>query len=662
MIKVTEKKREAFAQLEIFTVEDLLKHYPLRYEIIDEKPFELWKKGEKLVFGGILISPAKVLRFGRNRSMTRFTVLYDEEEIECTIFNRPWSNMFVMDKPITLFGVYQGNHKFTCSQFNTTPIEQQKGIHPVYAGNEAITQKEWKKYIDRAIQVGLSQMKDLVPIKYREKYKLSSHRKAIHDVHQPADMETVKQAVRTLKYEEFLMFSLSMTMLKRFNQQDGKNAKIFDEEQVWQLKNSLSFDLTHDQEKAIEDIIKDLKSDHIMMRLIQGDVGSGKTMVAGFAAYACCCSHKQVALLAPTQILAKQHYKNLVDLFKDTELSISCYLGNLKGKEKVKILDDLKANRIDILIGTHALFQEDVQFYDLGLVIADEQHRFGVAQRRKLLSKGEKVDFLLMSATPIPRTLATSLFGDLDVSTIMTLPKGRVAVTTQFIKSRSMKPILQEVLRLIDEGNQCYVVCPSIESNPEYRLQGVEDIYKGMDKILGQRYHIGLLHGRMNSEEKEKVMEDFLNKKIDILVCTTVIEVGVDVKDANIMVIYDAHRFGMSQIHQLRGRVGRGQKAGYCYLLSDTNDEASTKRLETLQQCGDGFEIAYQDLLLRGPGDMLGTRQSGIPGFILGDCIQDHQILDITRKDAQEIVEHLDEEIDLKNDLNEQVGLLQYLD
>ena len=330
-------------------------------------------------------------------------------------------------------------------------------------------------------------------------------------------------------------------------------------------------------------------------------------------------------------------------MFADYDIVVEVLYSSLKPAKKKEILQRLKNHEIDILIGTHALFQDDVEYHDLGLVIADEQHRFGVSQRKKMLEKGEKVDFLLMSATPIPRTLAISLYGDMDVSTIGMLPKGRASVTTKLITSRSMGPILEEVLEKADDGNQCYVVCPAIEKNEEMDIRNVIDIYEGMKASLGKRYHIGILHGKMSTQEKDDVMNRFLQKEIDFLVSTTVIEVGVDVKDANIMVIYDAHRFGLSQIHQLRGRVGRGNRPGYCYLLSNTKDPDSLKRLKICEQTRDGFEIARADLQIRGPGDILGTRQSGVPGFILGDIVQDANILEVARNDAIEILNHLDE-------------------
>lgn len=408
--------------------------------------------------------------------------------------------------------------------------------------------------------------------------------------------------------------------------------------------------------------MRDLASEKVMYRMLQGDVGCGKTLVAAFGMYACILSHKQAALMAPTEILAKQHAKSLKALFQDFDVNVEVLYSSLKNSEKALVYERLANNEIDIIVGTHALFQEDVKFYDLGMVVADEQHRFGVGQRRKLIEKGDKVDFLLMSATPIPRTLALSLYGDMDVSTIQELPKGRMPIQTTLVKSASMGPVLNDILTLIDEGNQCYVVCPAIEKNEETNVKNVTEIYEGMKASLGKKYTIALLHGKMNAQEKDEVMDAFQHQSIQILVSTTVIEVGVDVPSANIMVIYDAHRFGLSQIHQLRGRVGRGKVQGYCYLLSSTKEEDSLRRLKILEQIRDGFEISRADLAMRGPGDILGTRQSGVPGFILGDVIQDANILEVAREDAAHVLQQLERYPEIKQYLDQAVPSGSYLD
>ena len=643
-LRITDKKVEVLHTMGLERVQDLLTYYPFRYEVIEEKPKEEWQKNERITLEGIIITPARVIRLKQKMSMTTFSILYDEEEFKITLFNRPWTKMFPVGKKITIFGKYEGGQRITALQYNFQALHEQLGILPVYPIKDGISQKDIYKYIKKAWDTEKGDIEEFIPEGLRQKYRLIPKKQAIHDIHFPNSMKDVTQSLRHLKYEEFLRFQLSMQAIKQQEQMVALgHAKLFEVEDVWELQKTLSFTLTDDQKMVIEDILHDLSQEKVMYRMVQGDVGCGKTLVAAFGMYACVLSHHQAAFLAPTEILAKQHAQNLKQLLKDFGIVVEVLYASLKPKEKKEILKKLNDNEIDIIVGTHALFQEDVSFHSLGMVVADEQHRFGVFQRRKMLAKGDKVDFLFMSATPIPRTLAISLYGDMEVSTIKSLPQGRKPITTKLIQSRSMAPILEEVLERIEEGNQCYVVCPAIEKNEDYDLRNTQEIYQGMQQTLGKKYRIGLLHGKMSAQEKDETMQLFVQQELDILVSTTVIEVGVDVKTANIMIIYDAHRFGLSQIHQLRGRVGRGEMAGYCYLLSDTKDEDSLKRLKVCEKTNDGFEIAKYDLQLRGPGDMLGTRQSGVPSFILGDVVQDVNILEVAREDAQHILQNIED-------------------
>lgn len=664
-LRISDKKIEILNNMNIFQAEDLLTYYPFRYEVSEFIPRKDWQKDMKICMEAMIITHAKVIRFRGKQSITRFKVVFEEEEFDVSIFNRPWVSAFEVGKTISIFGKYEGGSRITAMTYNFKPLKEQLGIFPVYNIREGITQKDIIKYIEKAWNALQDQVEDFLPKDILEKYRLIPKKQALYFIHHPGKSEALRQSLRHLKYEEFFKFQLAMQAIKSQEKEVVKGCeKHFDVEDVMELKNSLTFSLTDDQEKVIEEILEDLASEKVMYRMVQGDVGCGKTLVAAFGLYACVLSHKQAAFLAPTEILAKQHYKNLLETFKDVDVQIDVLYSSLKPADKKDVLQRLKNNETDILVGTHALFQDDVDFHDLGMVVADEQHRFGVSQRRKMLEKGDKVDFLFMSATPIPRTLAISLYGDMDVSTIQHLPKGRMPITTKLVKSRSMGPILEEVLEKIDEGNQCYVVCPAIEKNEDYDIKNVNDIYDGMKKTIGRMYSIGLLHGKMNTQEKDAVMQDFVDGKIQILISTTVIEVGVDVKNANIMVIYDANRFGLSQIHQLRGRVGRGQKPGYCYLLSNTSDPDTMKRLKICEKTSDGFEIAREDLKLRGPGDILGTRQSGVPGFILGDVIQDANILEVARDDAAYVLKHMEEDryASLKSYINDTLSSGTYLD
>ncbi len=662
-LRISEKKQAILENLNIHCVQDLLTYYPFRYESIEALPYAQWEKQAKVAVEGTIITRAHVIRLGGKRSMTKFKIMNDDGEFDISLFNRPWISQFKMNEKITVIGKYEGKNRITAAQYNFNPLCEQLGMKPVYTVKEGITQRDITKYIEKAWQAVGNTVINFIPDEYIQKYRLISRKEALYFIHHPIDHESVKQALRHLKYEEFFKFQLIMQAMK---EQEAVvihgHAKQFALEDVWELKHSLAFSLTDGQISAIEDILHDLMSDKVMYRMLQGDVGCGKTLVAAFGMYGCILAHKQAALMAPTEILAKQHANSLRNLFRDFDVQVEVLYSSLKAADKNALLTRLANNEIDILVGTHALFQEDVKFYDLGMVVADEQHRFGVEQRRRLIEKGDKVDFLLMSATPIPRTLALSLYGDMDVSTIQELPKGRMPITTKLVRSASMAPVLSDILRLIDEGNQCYVVCPAIEKNEETNVKNVTDIYNGMQASLGKKYTVGLLHGKMNTQEKDDVMSAFQSQQLQILVSTTVIEVGVDVPSANIMVIYDAHRFGLSQIHQLRGRVGRGNQKGLCYLLSTTKDEDSLKRLRILEKSNDGFEIARCDLALRGPGDILGTRQSGVPGFILGDVVQDANILEVARDDAAYVWKHQEAYPWIQAYAAEQLSKAAYLD
>ena len=644
-LRISQNRIDLLESLQIHCAEDLLTYYPFRYEVVEAKPRGEWEKEDKIACEGIILNRARVLRLKGKLSVTRFKVLIEDEEFDVSLFNRPWVSTFVPGKTISLFGKYDGGNKLTATTYNFHPLVEQLGIHPVYNVKEGLSQTDMRRYIDKAWSALENDIQDFVPASLRQKYRLITRKQALYYIHHPNQKDAVKQSLRHLKYEEFLKFQLTMQAIKAQEKTVVSGCeKRFDIEEVYDLKKALPFALTLDQETTIQAILDDLKSEKIMYRMVQGDVGCGKTMVAAFAMYACVLAHKQAAFLAPTEILAKQHAKNLQSIFKDFDIRVDVLYSSLKTQQKEDVLTRLENNEIDILVGTHALFQDRVNFFDLGLVVADEQHRFGVTQRKRMLEKGDKVDFLLMSATPIPRTLAISLFGDMDVSTIQTLPQGRQPVTTKLIHSRSMSSILDFVLEKIDEGNQCYVVCPAIEKNEDFDMRNVMDIYQGMQASLGKRYAVGLLHGKMDAAAKDDVMQQFVEGKIDILVSTTVIEVGVDVGKANLMIIYDAHRFGLSQIHQLRGRIGRKDQPGYCFLLSNTKDPDSLKRLKVCEKTRDGFEISRYDLALRGPGDILGTRQSGVPGFILGDVIQDANILEVAREDASNILKHIEDQ------------------
>lgn len=629
-MKITSRRLGLLVKMGIQTVEDLLKYYPLRYETRCIKEFSQWQEKENVIFSGLICAPARVIRLGKNRTMTKFKVMSWNEELNVTLFNRPWTNQLVFGKTIVIQGIYQGNYNVTATNYSFKPIEEQLGIQPIYALTDGLKQSDMQAILKQALQY-VHIMPQRVPQRYMDAYHLLDINQAYQWIHFPKDENHLKQAVRTLKYEEFLCFQLVMQTMHV--KKEIKEPKKIDVSKIYEWIDNLPFELTKDQKQSIDSVLYDLKSDSIMFRLVQGDVGCGKSVVAFASMYANQQANYQSALLAPTEILARQHVENMHKLGLDATL----YVSSLSSKEKKEILTGLNDGTIQNVVGTHALFQEGVTFHKLGLVIADEQQRFGVKQRKALLEKGRNVDFLMMSATPIPRTYAHFLYGDMDISSIHTMPKGRKPVETKYFKTSSMKPCLKQVLDFIEEGRQCYVVCPAIEENDEYKMRNVVEIYEGMTKTL-KDVRIGLLHGKMSSSQKEEVMTKFQNHELDILVSTTVIEVGIDVKNATVMVIYDAHRFGLSTLHQLRGRVARGEKQGYCFLLSPSSDVQAIERLKKLEELKDGFEISEYDLHMRGPGDILGIRQSGVPALVFGDFEKDKAMMETCIHDAREIL------------------------
>lgn len=631
-IKLTSRRIELLNKMGIENVEDLLRTYPMRYEEIYASAFEDWKPNDAIAFEGIICTPARVIRMPNNQSRTIFSVYAQGQELEVTLFNRPWGGQFKFESPITIFGMYMGKNKVTASSYNFKPLKEQEGLRPVYQVTKNLKQTEMRTIMEKALPfAGI--VSDPVPEDLRKKYRLLDKSKALYAIHQPKNEKMLHAALRSLKYEEFLCFQCAL----QATQTSGlpKESKVFDRSLIQKKIDGLPYPLTADQSKALSDILDDMESDTQMFRMVQGDVGCGKTIVAALSLYACLLSGKQAALLAPTEILARQHLANLEKLGMEARLLTS----SLPKKEIRSVKDELKNGTLPIVVGTHSLFQESVEFDNLGLVIADEQQRFGVRQRRALIDKGLQTDFLMMSATPIPRTYAHFLFGDIAMSSIKTMPPGRKPVLTHFVSGTSMGPILPEILRGVQEGRQVYVVCPAVEDNPEVDMISAEQIYAGMDRILGGRISIGLLHGKMKAGQKEEVMQAFARGEIQILVATTVVEVGIDVPNATLMVIYDAHRFGLSTLHQLRGRAARGSVQGECYLLSATKDPLAKKRLKSLETMLDGFEISSFDLSSRGPGDLLGTRQSGLPAFILGDFEKDPAIMETALQDAKMILE-----------------------
>lgn len=636
LLKTTSRRLEILASMNITTLEDLIYQYPYRYEVIEEKyPTD---EDEHLIIEATVISPVKIFFKGK---MSRMSFEVEDkylQHFQVSIFNRHFLRQHLkLGTTITIIGKCV-NHRITASDIKIKPLQDISGIYPVYSLKEGITQKSFRQYVKKALSLLNHEFDDFIPEKYRIQHHLIRKESALYCIHFPENKKDVQEALKYLKYEEFLKFQLTMQLMKQQRTQEMGIAKDFDVTQLQSLILSLPFALTKDQQTAIKEIVEDLKSPQMMYRFLQGDVGSGKTVVSSVALYANYLAGYQGALMAPTEILATQHYQTLSRFFENTDVRIELLTGSLSLKEKERVYQAIQSGKADIVVGTHALFQKKVVYHNLGFVITDEQHRFGVMQRKALKNKGQQVDFLIMSATPIPRTLAISMYGDMDVSTIKTMPQGRLPVKTQYIHSSSMKPILKYLKSYLAQGGQCYVICPLVEDSENLEAKSASQIAEAMQKYFQTQYNVGLLHGQMKEDEKEKVMNGFLNNTIQILVSTTVVEVGVDVKNANMMVIYNAERFGMSQLHQLRGRIGRGQEQAYCYLMSSSSSKEAVERLKYLEKSHDGFEISLYDLKLRGPGEVLGQRQSGLPTFLVADIMKDFPILSIARKDADEII------------------------
>ena len=640
-LKLTSKRVQILHELGLYTTDDLLMYYPYRYEVITTSAFSDWKIKDKVWFEGEVVQLPRSWRKGRLVTTT-FQVRFQEQILTVTIFNRPWAKSLNLNQILTIQGVYQGNCKVTAMSYDTKSLVEHAPITPIYSIKDGIRQKTLQTIIHSVLNQLHDEIIDDIPEEFRQAYRLLPLKLAYRCIHIPSSMNEVQAAVRTLKYAEFLRF---FTAIQLMRSTEGiritKKPKIFSSKKIQQAIQSLSFEMTADQRDTLEKILYDMGSTHSMYRLVQGDVGCGKTVVATLALYAAFLSGYQAAMLAPTEILARQHYQSVNEVLAPFGVKTEVLYSALSSAKKNEILQDVASGKIDILIGTHSMIQDSVTFHKLGLTIADEQQRFGVAQRKALKQKGEQVDFLLMSATPIPRTLAASLFGDMDVSTIETMPAGRITPITTLIKENSFRTVLEDVKRLLISGRQLYVICAAVDENEEYHARNVYDTMESIQKLFPQ-YKVACLHGRMSTDEKQAIMQAFHDNDIQILVSTTVVEVGVNVVNATGMIIYDADRFGLSQLHQLRGRIQRGSEQGYCWLLTASQDERVLQRLEVLVKSNNGFEISYEDLRLRGPGDILGTRQSGVPDFILGNIVEDTAMINQARKDALKVMESAD--------------------
>ena len=533
---------------------------------------------------------------------------------------------------ITIIGKYDKIHnQITATEIKMETIGDKTIIEPVYHLTYGLSKKVLQKYINISLQD--FETIEYVPNYLKEKYNLINKKEAIKIVHNPNSIENLTKALQYLKYEELLVFMIKMNYLKTNKQFKIGLKRNIEYEEVNKFINNLPFKLTPDQLKAVNEIYEDLNSPRRMNRLLQGDVGSGKTLVAIIAIYINYLSGYQSALMVPTEILARQHYETIKKLFEKYNINICLITSKIKAKEKKEYYKGLEEGTISVAIGTHALISEKLKYHNLGLVITDEQHRFGVNQRSELKNKGITPDTLYMSATPIPRTYALTIYGDMDISSIKTMPNGRKQIITKLKKETEIKDVLYMMLDELKKNHQIYVIAPLIDESEKMDLENVNALYEKMNKAFGKLYNIGLLHGKMSNEEKEEVMNSFKENKTQILVSTTVIEVGIDVKNATMMVIFDAFRFGLSALHQLRGRVGRNELQSYCILISNYEKE----RLKIMEEVSDGFKISEEDFRLRGSGDLFGYRQSGDMSFELCDVRKDYNLLVKAKEDALEL-------------------------
>ena len=631
------KSAEKYKKLGIETVEDLLLYFPFRYEDFKSKNVLDLEDGEKAVVSGLVATPANVQYYGYKRNRLRFTIKQGELVLAVSFFNQPYlADKIELGQTVAVFGKWDKAKGALTGMKLLAQVEDD--LQPVYRLSQGVSQSALVKVIKTAFEAGLDQLlEENLPQILMDKYHLLSRRQAVRAMHFPKDLEEYKQALRRVKFEELLFFQLQLQVLKEENRSVGQGIVLdWDEKKLKALQASLPFALTEAQERSLSEILADMRSPYHMNRLLQGDVGSGKTVVAGLAMYAAVTAGKQAALMVPTEILAEQHLQSLTSLFSN--LRILLLTGSLKAAERRERLDLIKSGQVDLVVGTHALIQEGVHFHDLGLVIIDEQHRFGVAQRRILREKGQNPDVLMMTATPIPRTLAITAFGDMDVSIIDQMPAGRKEIITRWVKHQQLNLVFDWLVKEIQKGSQAYVISPLIEESEALDLKNAIALEEELIAYFGDRARIFLLHGKMKGEEKEAIMQAFKQGEIDLLVSTTVIEVGVNVPNATVMIIMDADRFGLSQLHQLRGRVGRGDKQSYAVLVANPKTESGKRRMKIMTETTNGFVLAEEDLKLRGSGEIFGTRQSGIPEFQVANLIEDYPILEEARKVAVQVV------------------------
>lgn len=634
---VGEKRAKLFNSLGIFCVDSLIHFYPRKYEDWSaSKSLEAVKSGETVSIKATLITPVKEAMIRRGLTLFKCKFSDGENVISVTIFNNKY-----LAKSLRIYEDYYLYGKIEKSllnfSMNSPKIEKAENIlaiQPVYPAKEKLTSRSISKIMKTALDE-LGEIEETLDDEIMQKYSLISLDKAIKNIHFPNSADDYLPARKRLIFEELLTLQLGLLKLK--SNKKSETALVIKDDYSSEFEKLLPFNLTNAQKRTISECLQDMKSKYPCNRLVQGDVGSGKTAVAASLIYSVIKNGYQATMMAPTEILATQHYESLLKILAPAGINIRLLTGSTPAKEKKEIKKALFDGEIDLIIGTHALIQNDVAFKNLALVITDEQHRFGVKQRAQLAEKGEDVHTIVMSATPIPRTLGLILYGDLDISILDELPPGRQEIRTDVVDSRYHKRLYKFIKDAIARGEQCYIVCPAVEEN-ETNIKSAEELADELANGEFKGYNLGILHGKMKPKDKEAIMKSFASGKVSLLVATTVVEVGVDVPNATIMVIENAERFGLSTLHQLRGRVGRGNKKSYCVLVSDAKGETARERLMTMKKYSDGFKIADTDLKLRGPGDFFGSRQHGLPELKIADMVEDMNTLQNAQECAKSIL------------------------
>ncbi|MGG0657898.1 ATP-dependent DNA helicase RecG [Rummeliibacillus pycnus] len=633
---------EAMSMMGIETLKDLILTFPYRHEDFRLKDLAETPHNERVTVEGRIESEPTVLYLGKNKSRLQVQMLAGRHLIKIVFFNQGYlRNKLTLGTIVTVTGKWdRGRQVINGSNVTFGPKTDQADFEPVYSLKGKLTQKKFRQFMRQALDEAKEELPDSLPKQLRNEYKLLSIQEALEGVHFPEDGNHAKQARRRFVYEELLQFQLKIQALRKTRREEEHGIVIhFNLQKVREFIASLPYELTNAQKRVVNEISRDLLVPHRMNRLLQGDVGSGKTVVAAIGLYSAVTAGYQGALMAPTEILAEQHAASLDEWLRPFGVEVALLSGSIKTKARRELLERLANGEIDVVVGTHALIQPDVTFQKLGFVITDEQHRFGVEQRRILREKGECPDVLFMTATPIPRTLSITAFGEMDVSIIDEMPAGRKKIETIWAKHEQFNQVLSQIGKELAAGRQAYIICPLIEESDKLDVQNAVDVYQQLATLFKGRFKVGLMHGRLSANEKDEVMRAFSEGKLDVLVSTTVVEVGVNVPNATFMVIYDAERFGLAQLHQLRGRVGRGEHQSYCVLIADPKSEEGKERMISMTETNDGFRLAEKDLELRGPGDFFGKKQSGLPEFKMADLVHDYRTLEVARQDAVKIIE-----------------------